>query len=119
MPLSRHRRDWEDLAVLDPLWAVSGKRATSDSPWTVSDFLATGEVEIEAVLGQAARLERPRRQQRALDFGCGLGRVTQAGQRRLTSSIPASFFSTCRPAASPPTTSASSFALQERMDLSS
>ena len=61
MPLSRHRRDWEDLAVLDPLWAVSGKRATSDSPWTVSDFLATGEVEIEAVLGQAARLERPRR----------------------------------------------------------
>jgi len=82
MPLSRHRRDWEDLAVLDPLWAVSGKRATSDSPWTVSDFLADGEVEIEAVLGQAARLGRPRRRQRALDFGCGLGRVTQALAQR-------------------------------------
>ena len=82
MPLSRHRRDWEDLAVLDPLWAVSGKRATSDSPWTVSDFLATGEVEIEAVLAQAARLGRPGRRERALDFGCGLGRVTQALARR-------------------------------------
>jgi SAM-dependent methyltransferase len=82
MRLVRHRRDWEDLATVDPLWAVSGKRDASHPGWSVDEFLASGEAEIDAALGQARRLGRPRQQQRALDFGCGLGRITRALARR-------------------------------------
>jgi SAM-dependent methyltransferase len=72
MSLGRHRRDWEDLASLDSLWAVSGKRGT-----TVEDFLETGEAEIDAVLRESRRFGLPARHERALDFGCGLGRITR------------------------------------------
>ena len=77
MSLGRHRRDWEDLATLDPLWAVSGKRSA-----TIEEFLGTGETEIDTVLRESHRLGLPARHERALDFGCGLGRITQALARR-------------------------------------
>jgi SAM-dependent methyltransferase len=46
--------------------------------WEVGEFLATGETEVEAVLARAAALGRPARHDRALDFGCGAGRLTRA-----------------------------------------
>jgi SAM-dependent methyltransferase len=77
MSLGRHRRDWEDLATSDPLWAVSGKRRT-----TVEDFLGTGETEVDAVLRESDRLGLPARHERALDFGCGFGRITRELAKR-------------------------------------
>ena len=76
--LSRHRKDWEQLAVDDPLWAVSGKRDTAHAPWTVGDFIATGQVEVDHVLETAASFGLPKRRELALDFGCGVGRTTRA-----------------------------------------
>ena len=46
--------------------------------WDVDEFFATGEAEIAHVLEVTERLGRPRRHERALDFGCGVGRVTRA-----------------------------------------
>ena len=46
---SRHRRDWEELAAVDPLWALM--KAT-------------------------AELGRPQ-PRRVLDFGCGVGRLAR------------------------------------------
>jgi len=45
---------------------------------TPDEFLASGEAEIAAVLHEAARWGLPRGRERALDFGCGAGRLTQA-----------------------------------------
>ena len=77
MSLRADRREWNDLAREDGMWAVYSdpqRRGT----WTVEEFLATGEAEIASVMvGLEARDAMPRLG-RALDFGCGLGRLTRA-----------------------------------------
>jgi SAM-dependent methyltransferase len=73
----RQRRDWEDLASFDPLGAIL-REPGRDSAWDVDDFLATGKRDAERALGDAAAHGLPRQRRRALDFGCGVGRVTRA-----------------------------------------
>ena len=74
-------RTWEQLGKTDPLWAVLSNRdrkRDGSMPWRVDEFMATGRAEIDAVLAHA-RAQHPRlRTERALDFGCGVGRLTQA-----------------------------------------
>jgi len=74
----RHQRDWEELAEVDPLWAVLSDPARRGGRWQLDEFLATGEADAERVLRVASGLGRPARRGRALDFGCGVGRVTRA-----------------------------------------
>jgi SAM-dependent methyltransferase len=74
----RHQRDWEELAEVDPLWAVLSDPTRRGGGWQLDEFLATGEADAERVLGVAGELGRPRGRGRVLDFGCGVGRVTRA-----------------------------------------
>jgi ubiquinone/menaquinone biosynthesis C-methylase UbiE len=77
MQLARDRRDWEDLGKLDPFWAVltdSGKNNT----WDLDEFFRTGERDIAALMERAGQLGHPAERKAALDFGCGVGRLTQA-----------------------------------------
>jgi SAM-dependent methyltransferase len=76
--LVRHRRDWEDLAEFDPLWAVLTQRGKKGGGWELEEFLATGEREVTATLELTARIGRPHELGRALDFGCGVGRLSRA-----------------------------------------
>jgi SAM-dependent methyltransferase len=76
--LQRHRRDWEQLAATDPLWAVLTDPSRKGGRWTPEEFLETGEREIAAMLERASALGRPARRDRAFDFGCGGGRLTRA-----------------------------------------
>jgi len=73
----RHQQDWERLAEFDPLWAVLTLAGRKGGGWDVDEFFATGEAEIAHVLEVADRLGRPGRRDRALDFGCGVGRLTR------------------------------------------
>ena len=82
MSLERHKEDWERLAEVDPLWAVLTAPDRKDGRWDIDEFFATGEAEIERVLSVVEALGRPAAGARALDFGCGVGRLTRAlGQR--------------------------------------
>src|SRR5262249_54876382 len=47
----------------------------------VDAFFRTGEVEFDGVMKNAEMLDYPAERKRALDFGCGLGRVTCAMSR--------------------------------------
>jgi SAM-dependent methyltransferase len=76
--LARHKRDWEELAAEDPLWAVLTDPARRAGGWDVAEFLRTGEDEIEELLARAGELGLPAAFGRALDFGCGAGRLTRA-----------------------------------------
>lgn len=78
MSLERHRQDWERLAEVDAMWAVLTAPGRKGGRWNAEEFFATGETEIADVLATAARLARPARTERALDFGCGVGRLTRA-----------------------------------------
>jgi SAM-dependent methyltransferase len=75
--LERHKRDWEELAAEDPLWAVLTDPARRAGGWQVTDFLRTGEEEIEQLLARGRELGLPAALGRALDFGCGAGRLTR------------------------------------------
>jgi SAM-dependent methyltransferase len=55
--------------------------------WDVDDFFATGEAEIEQVLAVVDGLGRPVERSRALDFGCGVGRLTRALGTRFQSAV--------------------------------
>jgi SAM-dependent methyltransferase len=75
------KRDWEDLASFDP-WRAILRDPGRERPWAMDEFLATGERDAERALAAAAGHGLPHRRLRALDFGCGLGRVTRALARR-------------------------------------
>ena len=79
--MSRHKRDWEELAQVDPYWAILSDPAQRFGKWDVDAFFRTGEVEFDRVMNNAERLDSPGERKRALDFGCGLGRVTRAMSR--------------------------------------
>jgi SAM-dependent methyltransferase len=76
--LARHQRDWDDLARFDPLWAVLTRRDKKGGGWDLDEFLATGDRDVAAILAAAADHGLPGQRARALDFGCGVGRLTRA-----------------------------------------
>jgi ubiquinone/menaquinone biosynthesis C-methylase UbiE len=77
MQVGRQARDWDDLARLDPYWAILTSPGKRFNRWDSAEFFATGAAEATALMARADRLGRPERRERALDFGCGLGRVTR------------------------------------------
>lgn len=74
----RHKQDWEELGKLDPLWAVLSDPARRHGRWDVDEFFHTGEEAVSRILDRAALYGVPSSRGRALDFGCGVGRLTRA-----------------------------------------
>jgi SAM-dependent methyltransferase len=72
------KRSWEEFAQTDPLWAILTDPTKKGGRWSPAEFFASGEVEIDGVLRAGEALGLPRERGRALDFGCGVGRLTQA-----------------------------------------
>jgi SAM-dependent methyltransferase len=69
------------------MWAVLTAPGRKGGRWEPDEFFATGEAEIEHVLATAERLGRPARFEGALDFGCGVGRLTRALGRRFAHAV--------------------------------
>jgi len=78
MSLVEHRRDWEDLAVLDPMWAVLSEPQHRFGRWSADEFFSTGAEEVARLRERLLTLGCPDTFGSALDFGCGLGRLTRA-----------------------------------------
>jgi len=78
MNLHDLQRHWDAFGEQDPMWAILTDPARKGRRWTAEEFFATGVAEIEALMGEARRFGLPASRRRALDFGCGLGRLTQA-----------------------------------------
>jgi len=79
MPVSRvaePMREWEDLARLDPLWAILTEKGKQFGGWDRSEFFASGKREIDALMRSVGF--NVGNGGRALDFGCGVGRLSRA-----------------------------------------
>jgi hypothetical protein len=74
--LSRHKQEWEELASVDPLWAILTSSDRLGGGWELAEFFETGEAEISEMLKVADDLGEPVRRVRALDFECGVGRLS-------------------------------------------
>jgi SAM-dependent methyltransferase len=78
MDLDRLRRNWENLGRNDPMWAILTAPGTEGGRWNEDAFFQTGRDHV-AWLGSWLGLHKidvPKGD--ALDFGCGIGRLTQA-----------------------------------------
>jgi SAM-dependent methyltransferase len=76
-PLSRIRKQWTTLGEIDPFRAILSRPGESAMAWDRTAFFETGVVEIEEVLQTAKRFS-PVHFAAAMDFGCGVGRLSQA-----------------------------------------
>ncbi len=76
--IERLRETWRVLGEEDPLWAILSRPDKRGGRWDIDEFFAAGESEIGAIDGYCRELGRPRQHNVALDFGCGVGRLTRA-----------------------------------------
>jgi len=77
MYLDRVQREWDELARRNPLAAILWPPGESDG-WDEKAFFRTGRAEVREVLEAVSRGEPNLGRDRALDFGCGVGRLAQA-----------------------------------------
>src|SRR6266436_6438290 len=76
--LNKSKKHWEDMGDLDPYWAILTAPGTKHGNWDLEKFFATGSYEISCLTSAAEKLGLPKQHEWALDFGCGVGRLTRA-----------------------------------------
>ena len=72
MQLEPHKRNWEELADVDPLWAILSNASLQHGRWDINDFFLTGEREITTMMETVKRLHLHVNPDSVLDFGCGV-----------------------------------------------
>lgn len=77
-PLRPVREAFEAFGREDPMYAALSRAGHGEGRWDAEAFFATGQEEIDAVLDYVRDLNLRVGEQRALDFGCAVGRLTQA-----------------------------------------
>ena len=75
--LNRVRHQWTTLGERDPLWAILSETGKKCGGWDRAAFFKTGVDEIDEVLRKVRDLS-PIEFGSAVDFGCGVGRLSQA-----------------------------------------
>ncbi len=76
MSLDQTQRNWETFGRTDPLWAVLGDPTRKGNRWNEEEFYRTGVDEVQRTMDALKEFGVPVRRGRALDFGCGVGRIT-------------------------------------------
>jgi|SRR5579859_2173115 len=73
--------DWRELGANQPYWGVLSRpdfRSENITSKGVQDFYATGRADIDFIVEQISRATGAKPSGRALDFGCGVGRLAEA-----------------------------------------
>jgi SAM-dependent methyltransferase len=77
MNLTQLQKTWNELGKRDALWAILTGPAGAPREWNLEQFLASGRDEIATMLSRVHQLGIDVRLSNALDFGCGVGRLSQ------------------------------------------
>jgi SAM-dependent methyltransferase len=75
MPVSS-QQEWDEIASQDAEWAILSTSETKHGGWDRDAFFATGRRDVDAVVQRAEGLGLAATDC-AMDFGCGLGRLTR------------------------------------------
>lgn len=78
MYLQELQYNWNTFGEEDPLWAVLSSPEKKYNKWDKNDFFSTGTRYIDGLIKWMDTNGYPKRRYAALDFGCGVGRLTQA-----------------------------------------
>ena len=77
MDLRELQSNWDTLGKEDPLWAILSFEEKRGNKWDPVEFFRLGEKEIGEVMQYVSHLNLGSARHSALDFGCGVGRLTQ------------------------------------------
>ncbi len=77
MTITDLEQNWESLGQADPLWAILYDPARKGNRWEPREFFGTGQEVIDELMTHIDELAVDFDRGRALDFGCGAGRLTQ------------------------------------------
>jgi 2-polyprenyl-3-methyl-5-hydroxy-6-metoxy-1,4-benzoquinol methylase len=78
MNLKDIRKNWTLLGNEDPMHAILTDPAKTGNRWAMDEFFETGRAEVKQMLEVCSQKGGMVSHGRALDFGCGVGRLTQA-----------------------------------------
>lgn len=78
MTLKDVQKTYEDYGKEDPLYAVLSRKDAKNNKWDVDEFFASGREEIANAMRHLSKLGVDVNKNKAMDFGCGVGRLTQA-----------------------------------------
>ena len=76
--IENSRTFWDRHAQRDPLWAILSEPSKEGGTWDAERFFQTGAAEVASLFYQLDSHSIAMRCSAALDFGCGVGRLTQA-----------------------------------------
>ncbi len=74
MDIKNLQKTWDDFGKTKPLWSI----ASSRTDWTLEEFFESGVESVSDVMTYVDALGHRFDRGAALDFGCGVGRLTQA-----------------------------------------
>jgi len=78
MNIRELQKNWDEFGKIDPLWAILTWPDKKGRKWQLEEFFLTGIKTIKLIMESIESLGINIRRRRALDFGCGVGRLTQA-----------------------------------------
>jgi len=78
MNLDELRKNWNRFGKRDPLWAVISWPEKKGGKWVPEQFFQLGKNDIAQFFAYLNTLGLALPRRNALDFGCGVGRLTQA-----------------------------------------
>lgn len=78
MYLKSLQQKWDSFGHTDPLWAVLASPQKQGNKWRLEEFLETGQEYVRSLMEYILSLGVDVPRSKALDFGCGVGRLTQA-----------------------------------------
>lgn len=75
MKINKLKENWDTFGKVNAQWAVLNKKGKKSN---LNEFFKTGEEEIKKVMDSLSKKQIKLNKGKALDFGCGMGRLTQA-----------------------------------------
>jgi 2-polyprenyl-3-methyl-5-hydroxy-6-metoxy-1,4-benzoquinol methylase len=78
MNITKMEANWNAWGIQDPMWAILSDPDKKGNKWDEAEFFQSGIREIDDLLGKVTALGIALVPEAAMDFGCGLGRLSQA-----------------------------------------
>ncbi len=72
------KKSWEELAIIDPFYAILTRENKFGKRWEKEEFYKTGRIQVDGIFQFLQAKNISVNWESALDYGCGVGRLSEA-----------------------------------------